>query len=96
MMLAGSFSTFPNTTCAPFNQSQGMKVKKNWDPPLKSGGESPATIAQTSVMLTLAFVFGKDFLGVLTPEQRIAVDFGCKLFEEVLVYDTVSQKEGAD
>lgn len=69
------------------------QVMMTWNPPIETGGESKADIAQTSTMLALAFVFGKDFLGKLTIEQRIAVDSGLKLFESVLVRDTVSQNQ---
>jgi len=71
------------------------QILKTWSPPLKSGGESSGVVAQTSVMLTIAFLLGKDFLGQLTEVQQRAIDSGLELFEEVLIGDTVSSKEGA-
>jgi hypothetical protein len=70
------------------------QVKKTWNPPLQGLG-GPGTAAQTSTMLTLSYVFGKDFLGELTSSQQLAVDLGCDLLEEVLVCDTVSQTDVA-
>lgn len=56
------------------------QVLKTWMPPLQAGGECAADIAQTSVMLSLAYVFGKDFLGPLQGNQSAAIDSGLKLF----------------
>jgi hypothetical protein len=60
------------------------QVLKTWSPPLIAGGERPADIAQTAVMQTLAFVFGKEFLGELTHAQQTAIDQGVELMERVL------------
>lgn len=60
------------------------QVLKTWNPPLKAGGESPADIAQTSTMVALAFVFGREFMGELSPNQAAAVDSGAGLMRDVL------------
>lgn len=68
------------------------QVKKTWNPPLEGLSDS-GTNAQTSTILTLAYVFGKDFIGELTVSQRAAVYSGCEVFESLLKSDTVSQTD---
>ena len=58
------------------------QVLKTWNPPQGFGAETAAQIAQTSVMQTLAWVFGKEFLPDLTYNQRCAIDQGLALFEK--------------
>lgn len=61
------------------------QVLKTWSPPLKAGGESPAQIAQTAVMQTLAFVFGRGFMpSDLTKPQIAAIDQGIEFMNSVL------------
>ena len=60
------------------------QILKTWNPPLTSGDERKADIAQTSVMLSLAFVFGSEFLGPLTSNQQVAITSGLALFEKVI------------
>lgn len=60
------------------------QVLKTWDPPLITGSESPAVIAQSSVMISLAFLYGRDFFPPLTVNQQAAIDGGLSLFERVI------------
>lgn len=60
------------------------QVLKTWSPPLKSGNETKAQIAQTAVMQTMAFIFGKDFFEHLTDNQEKAIDEGLLVMNEVL------------
>lgn len=60
------------------------QVMQTWSPPSKHGQESEADIAQTATMLSLAFVFGRNFLGSLTDNQEAAVTSGLQLFEKVV------------
>ena len=61
------------------------KVLKTWDPPRFTGNERPADIAQTSVMLAISHIMGREFLpSNLTVNQQAAVDSGLELFDEVL------------
>lgn len=55
------------------------QVMKTWNPPLEGLG-SPAAVAQTSVMQTLAWVFGKEYLGALNFAQNRVIDEGLALF----------------
>ena len=51
------------------------QVMETWDPPKTTAGERKADIAQTAVMLTLAYVFGREFVpSELTDNQRLAID----------------------
>lgn len=59
------------------------QVMKTWSPPLMGMGR-PADVAQTSVMQTLAWVFGKPFLGPLTENQEQAIDKGLDLMKREL------------
>lgn len=81
---------------APFQEERGEaileeraialrdQVLKTWDHPLMSAEERKADIAQTAVMLSLAFVFGRGFLGPLSDKQEAAITGGLKLFEKVI------------
>lgn len=61
------------------------QVLKTWDPPLITGTERAADIAQTSTMLAIAHIMGREFLpSKLTANQQAAVDSGLELFNEVL------------
>ena len=73
-------SVFENRTRAEQLRDQ---VLKTWSPPLVGRG-SDADIAQTSVMQTLAWVFGREFFTVLTLEQRLAIENGLETFTKVL------------
>jgi hypothetical protein len=61
------------------------QVMKTWDPPF-SGMGSPACVAQTSVMQTLAFVYGVQFLPGLTIAQDAAIRGGVEKLNQVLVH----------
>jgi hypothetical protein len=63
------------------------QVKKTWSPPILFGGESTATIAQTSIMLSIAWVFGVEFLGDLTRNQQRAIDSGLVVFNDEFCRD---------
>ena len=58
-------------------------VKETWDPPFGGRG-SDADIAQTCVMQSLAWVFGKEFVGDLGVAQEIAIDQGIEMFQREL------------
>lgn len=61
------------------------QVLKTWYPPM--GGQcSMATVAQTAVMQTLAFVFGVEFMPKMTFEQAAAIDGGMSLMNSVLSF----------
>lgn len=57
------------------------KIKKTWSPPETGFGRN-ADIAQSSVMISLAFIFGKDFLGPLSTNQENAVNGGLDSFNK--------------
>lgn len=59
------------------------QIMKTWNPPL-SGMGCVATVAQTSAMQTMAFVFGPEFLPNLSFEQTSAIDGGLALMNAVL------------
>lgn len=60
------------------------QVFKTWSPPIAGRG-SDATIAQTAVMVTLAWVFGRrEFFTALTLEQHVAIETGLDMFTKVL------------
>ena len=61
------------------------QILKTWRPPLIAGGESRATIVQTSAMQALAFAFGKDLFSELKPAQQCAIDQGVELLEKILL-----------
>ena len=50
------------------------QVKKTWTPPLLHHNASQADCAQTAVMGTIAWVFGKEFLGELTSNQNVVIE----------------------
>lgn len=61
------------------------QVMKTWDPPLLTGAERPADIAQTSTMIAIAFIMGREFMPAqLTDNQRSAIEGGLKLMKRVL------------
>lgn len=61
------------------------QVMKTWEPPRLTGGERPEDIAQTSVMITIAYIMGREFIpDELTDNQRAALDSGLELFNRVL------------
>jgi len=60
------------------------QIKRTWNPPRLGPGQ-PADVAQTSVMQTLAFVMGREFLGELTESQEDAVRQGLRLLNQVLL-----------
>lgn len=55
------------------------QILKTWNP-----NQETAQIARTSVMQTLAYVFGREFLPELTYNQRCAIDQGLELCRQVL------------
>ena len=64
------------------------QVMETWGPPLQTGSERPADIAQTSTMLAIAYIMGREFLPTeMTDNQRAAIESGLKLFNEVLEKD---------
>lgn len=61
------------------------QIVKTWDPPRFTGSERPEDIAQTSVMLAIAFIMGPQFMPLnLSDNQKAAIDSGLKLFNQVL------------
>lgn len=61
------------------------QVMETWDPPKTTAVERKADIAQTAVMLTLAYVFGREFVpSELTDNQRLAIDDGLKVLNREL------------
>lgn len=61
------------------------QVLKTWDPPLQGSG-STATVAQTAVIQTIAFVHGPQVLpDALTETQRRVIDEGLSLLNRVLI-----------
>lgn len=60
------------------------QVMKTWSPPLATGSECTADIAQTAVMQSLAFVMGREFIGEMTKNQSAAIDSGLDLFNRVI------------
>ena len=65
------------------------QVLKTWAPPRKSGNETPAEIAQTAVMQTIAFLMGSEFFQDLTENQQLAIDQGLQLMESTLIKTAV-------
>ena len=60
-----------------------MQVKKTWNPPRRVSG-TPVDQSQTTAMITIAYVFGIEILGDLTPNQYAAVASGLKFFNDHL------------
>lgn len=61
------------------------QVMKTWEPPKLTGAERPADIAQTSVMIAIAYIMGREFMpSELTDNQRAAIDSGLELFNQVI------------
>lgn len=61
------------------------QVMETWDPPATTGGERKADIAQTAVMLAIAYIMGRDFMPTeLSDNQRAAIDDGLKLMVKEL------------
>ncbi len=61
------------------------QIMKTWDPPLLTGEECKADVAQTAVMITIAYIMGREFMpSKLTDNQREAIDSGLKLFKHEL------------
>ena len=62
------------------------QVMQTWAPPRLAGDEAnrPAVVAQTSVMITIAYIMGCEFMpSELTENQQAAIDSGLKLINEV-------------
>lgn len=57
------------------------QVKTHWNPPRDQKDATLADCVGTSVMQTLAWVCGRDFLGELTESQQAALDSGLVVFE---------------
>lgn len=71
------------------------QVLKTWAPPL-FGPATPAQVAQTSSMQTIAFLMGKEFLPGLNLNQQMAIDQAMELFEQVFSHDQLtSEGQGA-
>lgn len=61
------------------------QIIKTWDPPKFTGGERPADIAQSSVMIAIAYIMGPEFMPLtLTDNQKAAIDSGYELLKNVL------------
>lgn len=61
------------------------QVMKTWEPPLLAGDERPADIAQTSVMIAVAYIMGREFMPPdLTDNQWAAIDSGLRLMQRAL------------
>lgn len=61
------------------------QVMETWDPPLQTGSERPADIAQTSTMLAIAYIMGREFLPTeVTNNQRAAIESGLNLMKQVI------------
>lgn len=61
------------------------QVMKTWDPPYSSEDERRADIAQTAVMITIAYIMGREFLPCdLTENQQAAIDSGLRLLDREL------------
>lgn len=64
------------------------QVMETWDPPATTGGERKADIAQTAVMLAIAYIMGREFITAeLSDNQRAAIDSGLKLIVKELDTD---------
>lgn len=60
------------------------QVMKTWSPPLHHGNERPADYAQTSMMLAIAYIMGREFMPTeLTENQRAAIDSGLEVLNRV-------------
>ena len=61
------------------------QVMKTWSPPRWSGKESLEVATQTSVMLTIAYIMGREFMpSELTENQRAAIDSGLVVLQNAL------------
>lgn len=63
------------------------QVMKTWSPPRFSGDEAeqPAVVAQTTVMIAIAYIMGREFMpNELTENQRAAIDSGLKLIKQTI------------
>lgn len=70
------------------------QVMKTWDPPRIAGTERAVDIAQTSVMLAISYIMGREFLpDELTVNQRAAIDAGLTLFNKVIAIEAEEEKE---
>lgn len=59
------------------------QVMETWDPPATTAGERKADVAQTAVMLTLAYIMGREFMpNELNDNQRAAIDDGLKFLKQ--------------
>ena len=64
------------------------QVMETCDPPATTGGERKADIAQTAVMLTIAYIMGREFMPTeLNDNQKAAIDDGLKLMVKELDTD---------
>lgn len=69
-------------------ESTPTDIMKTWDPPKLTGAERPADIAQTSIMLAIAYIMGRDFISdELTDNQQAAIDSGLELLHSELDTD---------
>lgn len=60
------------------------QVMETWDPPRFTGQERPADIAQTSTMLAIAYIMGREFMpSEMTDNQRAAIESGLNLMKQV-------------
>lgn len=59
------------------------QVMKTWNPPLLAGDEQKADIAQTSVMLTIAYIMGPEFMpSSLNDNQKDAINSGMEFYKQ--------------
>jgi len=60
------------------------QVMKTWDPPLLTRSERKADVAQTSTMIAIAYIMGREFMpSEMTDNQREAIDSGLKVMNQV-------------
>ena len=81
--------------CTPADRAKRLmdQVMKTWSPPRESNGlESLEVVAQTSVILAIAYVMGREFMPTeLSENQRAAIDSGL-----VVLQDALDDREAAD
>ena len=64
------------------------KIRETWNPPRDIEDYTESDVAQTSVMVALAWIYGKSFLAPMTPTQVCAIRDGLEDCLEVLPPDS--------
>jgi len=59
-------------------------VREVWKPPADERDISDTDIAQAAVLITLAYAFGREFIGDLTQNQAMEVDAGLEVIKNGL------------